>query len=177
MSLFFFFFLCCLRAIQRVTQIHGLTGLAWQCTRKVIRAATVSNPCEYKTFPILVRLDGERWIPQLCGSVWRYQKHALDAFLYTQVFIICSLFVCMCQIKGDLLLCVCVRVAACVYCRWQSWCFCTQPTACVCVLYEPISKVIKSVEMLYTICRVSNTVFNGKITQLYTVTDYESESS
>lgn len=30
--------------------------MAWQCTRKVIRAASVSNPSEHKTFPISVRL-------------------------------------------------------------------------------------------------------------------------
>lgn len=64
--------------------------------------------------------------------------------------------------------CFCVYVcvfAACVYSgddRADASALSAQ-CACVCVLYEPISKVIESVEMLYTKSRVYHTEVNVKV--------------
>lgn len=113
-----------------------IDGLVWQCTRKVIRPATVSNPSKYKALPLSDRLNGKGETLTCVAqyediSTWQLPAHRT-------VLILCSLwvFVCVCVsvIKADLLLCVCVvfvftsgieterlqRLAACVQCALQS---------------------------------------------------------
>lgn len=149
-------FLCCLAAMLRVTQIHGLTGLGWQCTRKVIRAATVLNPSEYKTLPISVRLNGKRWNTLLCGMIWRSQHRGVDSSPHTQALIICvcacvgvCVHACMSVCEWSKLTCFhvfCVHGSGACLLQWSKLRVCSQCTArvqcalvcmlaCVCAVF------------------------------------------
>lgn len=139
-----FFFL--LQSCAGLTQIWGLTLLAWQCTRKVIRAASVSNPSEHKTFPISVRLmvKGET----LC-CVARHEEistRGLDSSRHTTVFIIFLVFVWVSAIKADLL-CLCLYVLPLQW--WSKRGFCSK-IQCVCSAQrEPFFKVMPSSSRSY----------------------------
>lgn len=135
--------LCCLRAVLRVTQIRGLTGSAWPCTRKVIRAASVSNPCEYKTLPISVRLDGERWNARLVSHSMKSSPRSRQ-FPTVRRFLSFFFFFCVCVHVSDqswpAFLCACVLLFVFTLAMTRG-----DASAAVRVqtLHEPIFKVIK----------------------------------